>query len=55
MSNNHPLGYCMTRRMFDSIVAMGSKKDNPYVAVMKYLNEQNGLRGTVRSISIKED
>lgn len=58
VKNNHPLGYRMTRKMFNSILENRTdedKKANPYVFVMNYLNEQNGLRGTVRNISIQED
>lgn len=55
MKNSRAIEYQMTKKMFDAILATRSeeeKKENPYTFVMGVLNEQNGLRGTVKNISI---
>lgn len=55
MKNSRAIEYQMTKKMFDAILATrteAEKKENPYTFVMGVLNEQNGLRGTVKSISI---
>ncbi len=52
------IGYQMTRKMFKSILDTRTameKKLNPYVFVMNVLNEQYGLKGTVKQITILED
>lgn len=55
LKNERPIGYQMSRKMFDGILAMRSeaeKKQNPYQYVMAYLNEQNNLRGKVTSLQV---
>lgn len=55
MKNERAIEYQMSKKMFDAILATRSeteKKENPYAFVMRVLNEQNGLRGTVKSVSI---
>lgn len=58
VKNDRSIGYQMTKRMFDSILMFRGeedKKQNPYQFVMNYLNEQGGLIGTVRHISVARD
>lgn len=58
IKNDRPIGYQMTKRMFNSILMLRNeddKKQNPYQFVMNYLNEQFNLRGTVRHISVARD
>lgn len=56
VKNDRPIGYQMSQRMFKDIldkrVTDEDKGMNPYQFVMAYLNEQGGLRGTVKHISI---
>lgn len=55
MKNNRAIGYQMTKKMFDEILSWRTeeeKKLNPYNYVMNVVNEQFGLRGTVKHISI---
>lgn len=57
MKNNRAIEYQMSKQMFDAILATRSeteKKENPYAFVMSVLNEQYGLRGIVKSISISQ-
>lgn len=57
MKNNRGIEYQMTRKMFNSILALRTedeKTQNPYDFVMSVLNEGYGLRGTVKHISIYE-
>ena len=47
--------YQMTKKMFDALLKTRSeteKKLNPYVFVMKVVNEQFGVKGEVTHISI---
>lgn len=56
MKNERYIDYRMTQTMFDAILTTrtteSEKKQNPYEYVMKVLNEEYGLRGTVKHISI---
>ncbi len=52
------IGYQMTRKMFKTLLDTRSeieKKLNPYVFVMNLLNEQYGLKGTVKRITIIDE
>lgn len=49
------ISYQMSRKAFDAMLEKRSeneKKENPYVYVMKIINEQYGLKGIVTSISL---
>ena len=49
------IDYRMTKQMFDNLLDSRSdeeKKMNPYVFVIKYINENFGLKGTVKHISL---
>lgn len=56
MRNEKAIDYRMTKKMFDAIlstrVTESEKKLNPYEYVMNVLNNEYGLRGTVKHISI---
>lgn len=57
MKNNRPIEYQMTKKMFNSILNLRTedeKSQNPYDFVMGFINEQFGLRGEVKHISIYE-
>lgn len=57
MKNERAIGYQMTKTMFDNILSTRTeeqKRMNPYSFVMSVLNEQFGLKGTVKHISIFE-
>lgn len=51
-NNNRPIGYKLSRTMFNEILKQCSTKENPYNAVMAFINEQYGLFGTVTQLSI---
>lgn len=49
------ISYQMSRKAFDSMLEKRSeieRKENPYVYVMKIINESYGLKGVVTSISL---
>ena len=49
------IDYRMTKQMFDTILDTRSeeeKKLNPYVFVIRYINDNFGLKGRVRHISL---
>lgn len=55
MKNNKGIEYQMSKKMFNSLLELRTeeeKKQNPYDFVMNVLNEQYGLRGTVKHISV---
>lgn len=56
MKNEKPIDYRMAKKMFDSILATrateSEKKMNPYEYVMKVVNDEFGLRGTVKHIGV---
>lgn len=55
MKNSNTLEYCMSKKMFNSILSKRSeveKKLNPKEFVARVINEQFGLKGTVTSISV---
>lgn len=56
--NDRNIGYQMNKKMFDEILSSrqteADKKMNPYTYVMGVINEQFGLRGTVKHISLFE-
>lgn len=55
MKNNRAIEYQMSKKMFNSLLELRTeeeKKQNPYDFVMNVLNEQYGLRGTVKHISV---
>lgn len=58
MKNNRTIGYQMNKKMFDEILnsrqTESDKKMNPYTYVMGVINEQFGLKGTVKHISLFE-
>lgn len=57
IKNPHAIEYEMTKKAFDAILATRNemeKRTNPYTFVMGVLNEQNGLRGTVKKIHVLE-
>ena len=52
------IGYQMTKKMFKSILDTRTemeKKLNPYTFVINVLNEQYGLKGTVKHVTVIED
>lgn len=56
MKNEKSIDYRMSKKMFDAIlstrVSDSEKKMNPYEYVMKRINEEFNLRGTVEHVSI---
>ena len=58
MSNNpRPIAYEMSKTAFDAIVKTRpevEKNTNPYTYVMNILNEQGGLKGTVKEVHVRE-
>ena len=55
-NNTKPIEYSMTKKMFNSILETRSdsdKNNNPYEYVMKVLNEEYGLRGTVSKVIVE--
>ncbi len=55
MKANIGIEYQMTKKMFDALLADRTdveKKTNPYQYVMGIINEQFGLKGQVKHISI---
>ena len=56
MKNFGAVEYKMSKQHFDAILATrksDEKKMNPYVFVMKILNEQYGIRGEVKKLLIE--
>lgn len=54
MNYKEPVGYIMSTRMFDTILATRNereRKENPYTFVMNVMNREFGLKGRVTSIS----
>lgn len=57
-NNGRAIEYQMTKKMFNAMLegrTEAEKKDNPYNYVMRQINEQFGLRGTVKRILIATD
>lgn len=57
MTNSRPLEYKMPNKLFKAYLEQrteAEKKINPYVYVMNILNENAGLRGTVKKILISD-
>lgn len=58
MANNpRPIEYEITKSAFNAYLKLrneAEKKLNPYSYVMGILNEQGGLRGTVKKIHVQE-
>lgn len=56
MKNDRVIGYQLNKKMFDEILnsrqTEADRKMNPYTYVMGVINEQFGLRGTVKHLSI---
>lgn len=54
MKNNN-IEYKMSKKMFDAFLAARTaeeKKENPYTYVMRVLNQDFGLKGTVKHVLI---
>lgn len=57
MKNDRAIEYKMTSKMFHAMLddrTEDEKKMNPYVYVMSVINEQFGLRGSVKRILISD-
>ena len=55
MRNNKMLEYQMNKKMFTDLLNRRTdmeEKENPYNYVIKVINEQFGLKGTVTQLSI---
>lgn len=55
MKNEKSIDYRMTKKTFNSILSTRNEieeKQNPFEYVMKVINNEYGLRGTVKHISI---
>lgn len=52
IKNNRPIEYKMTKTAFQELLKTrpAEDKSNPYSYVMKVLNDNYGLRGTVKKI-----
>lgn len=54
-NNSRAIEYQMTKKAFDAMLETRNdeeKKQNPYQYVMRLINNEYGLRGTVTSLSI---
>ena len=54
-NNTRPIEYEITKSMYNALLGTRKEKDmegNPYDYVMNLINEQFGLRGTVKHLHI---